>query len=123
MYKLYRATRTGPHSPIDPKDQVAFYDPGLGTITTAGLVRLQVWEALKSLGRERESLETALKQARTELSVAQRDLATQTGRADALERQLLASPIRTARGASKPVPRAAPTAAAAPKPRRARTSR
>ncbi len=49
VYKLYRATRTGPDSPIDPKDQVAFYDPGLGTITTAGLVRLQVWETFKSL--------------------------------------------------------------------------
>jgi hypothetical protein len=74
-------------------------------------------------GRERESLETALKKARTELSVAQRDLAKQTGRADTLERQLLASQVRTARGASKPVPRDAPSEAPAPKPRRARASR
>jgi uncharacterized protein (DUF2235 family) len=31
VYKMYRASRTGPENPIDPKDQVAFYDPGLGT--------------------------------------------------------------------------------------------
>lgn len=31
VYKLYRATRTGPDSSIDPARQVAFYDAGLGT--------------------------------------------------------------------------------------------
>lgn len=31
VYKLYRATRTGPDSPIDPSTQIAYYDPGLGT--------------------------------------------------------------------------------------------
>lgn len=31
IYKLYRATRCGPDSSIDPNDQVAFYDPGLGS--------------------------------------------------------------------------------------------
>jgi len=31
IYKLYRATRTGPDSPIDPAEQIAFYDPGLGS--------------------------------------------------------------------------------------------
>jgi hypothetical protein len=31
VYKLYRATRIGPDSPIDPAEQIAFYDPGLGT--------------------------------------------------------------------------------------------
>lgn len=31
VFKLYRATRTGPDSPIDPDDQIAYYDPGLGT--------------------------------------------------------------------------------------------
>ncbi|WP_238121356.1 MULTISPECIES: DUF2235 domain-containing protein [unclassified Xanthobacter] len=31
IYKLYRATRCGPDSIIDPKDQTAFYDPGLGS--------------------------------------------------------------------------------------------
>ena len=36
VYKIYRATRPGPDSPIDPKEQVAFYDPGLGTGETDG---------------------------------------------------------------------------------------
>jgi uncharacterized protein (DUF2235 family) len=31
VYKMYRAARTAPDNPIDPQDQVAFYDPGLGT--------------------------------------------------------------------------------------------
>lgn len=31
VYKLYRASRTGPDSPIDPDRQIAFYDAGLGT--------------------------------------------------------------------------------------------
>lgn len=31
VYKLYRACRVDPTSPIDPAEQVAFYDPGLGT--------------------------------------------------------------------------------------------
>lgn len=36
VYKLYRATRSGPDSPIDPREQVAFYDPGLGTLVPSG---------------------------------------------------------------------------------------
>lgn len=43
IYKMYRACRVSPETIIDPRDQVAFYDPGLGTETTAtgmtGLVR------------------------------------------------------------------------------------
>lgn len=31
VYKLFRASRIGPDSPIDPARQVAFYDAGLGT--------------------------------------------------------------------------------------------
>ena len=31
IYKLFRATRCGSDSPIDPAEQVAFYDPGLGS--------------------------------------------------------------------------------------------
>ncbi|SOR30606.1 conserved hypothethical protein [Methylorubrum extorquens] len=31
VYKMYRVCRTGPDSRIDPAEQVAFYDPGLGT--------------------------------------------------------------------------------------------
>lgn len=36
IYKLYRATRVGPDNNIDPRKQVAFYDPGLGTSDDAG---------------------------------------------------------------------------------------
>jgi uncharacterized protein (DUF2235 family) len=31
VYKLYHASRTSPDNPIDAHEQVAFYDPGLGT--------------------------------------------------------------------------------------------
>jgi uncharacterized protein (DUF2235 family) len=31
VYKLYRATRCGPDSSVDPAEQVTFYDPGLGS--------------------------------------------------------------------------------------------
>ncbi|WP_375414989.1 phospholipase effector Tle1 domain-containing protein [uncultured Bradyrhizobium sp.] len=31
VYKLYRATRTGPEAIIDPRKQLAFYIPGIGT--------------------------------------------------------------------------------------------
>ncbi|WP_316168461.1 MULTISPECIES: DUF2235 domain-containing protein [unclassified Bradyrhizobium] len=31
IYKLYRASRCGPDSSIDPAEQIAFYDPGLGS--------------------------------------------------------------------------------------------
>src|SRR5205807_5257356 len=31
VYKLFRATRCGPDSSVDPAKQLTFYDPGLGT--------------------------------------------------------------------------------------------
>lgn len=31
IYKMYRASRVGPDSRIDPNKQIAFYDPGLGS--------------------------------------------------------------------------------------------
>ena len=37
VYKMYRAMRPGPDSPIKPSEQVAFYDAGLGAGETAGL--------------------------------------------------------------------------------------
>ena len=37
VYKIYRAMRPGPDSPISPRQQVAFYDPGLGTGETGGI--------------------------------------------------------------------------------------
>ncbi|MFC3726952.1 hypothetical protein [Neoaquamicrobium sediminum] len=36
VYKMYRAMRPGPDSPIDPKRQFAFYDAGLGAGETGG---------------------------------------------------------------------------------------
>ncbi len=36
IYKLYRAMRPGPSSPIDPARQVAYYDPGLGSAEPDG---------------------------------------------------------------------------------------
>lgn len=36
IYKMYRAMRPGPDSAIDPKEQVAFYDAGLGTGERSG---------------------------------------------------------------------------------------
>lgn len=48
IYKLFRASRVGPDSPIDPAEQVAYYDPGLGTSNAAGNVSLGLWERLKS---------------------------------------------------------------------------
>jgi uncharacterized protein (DUF2235 family) len=36
IYKLYRATRYGPDSIVDPNVQVTFYDPGLGSQADGG---------------------------------------------------------------------------------------
>lgn len=48
IYKLYRACRSDPTSPIDPAEQIAFYDPGLGTDDDVhGVVR--AWRALQKL--------------------------------------------------------------------------
>nr|WP_198148512.1 DUF2235 domain-containing protein [Sphingomonas sp. Y57] len=42
IFKMFRATRPGPDCAVDPRDQVAFYDPGLGTDTSAtGLTSLR----------------------------------------------------------------------------------
>lgn len=38
IYKLFRACRPGPESPIDPTQQVAFYDAGLGTMNDEGRI-------------------------------------------------------------------------------------
>jgi uncharacterized protein (DUF2235 family) len=50
VYKLFRATRPGPDNPsVDPAQQVAFYDPGLGTISDAGGIRLSALQKLMSV--------------------------------------------------------------------------
>lgn len=39
IYKLYRATRVGPDSAVDPRRQLAFYDPGLGSQSDNGQIK------------------------------------------------------------------------------------
>lgn len=60
IYKLFRASRTGPESPIDPAEQVAFYDAGLGTETDEGKIPLRpvqkfrkIWSAATGTGISR----------------------------------------------------------------------
>jgi hypothetical protein len=36
IYKLYRASRCGPDTDIDPREQLAFYDADLGSRPPAG---------------------------------------------------------------------------------------
>ncbi|MBW6528548.1 DUF2235 domain-containing protein [Sphingomonas sp. RHCKR7] len=44
IFKMYRATRPGPDSLVDPLEQVVFYDPGLGTEAGAtGLMSAWRW--------------------------------------------------------------------------------
>jgi uncharacterized protein (DUF2235 family) len=45
VYKLFRATRVCPDSCIDPKEQAAFYDPGLGSRGEEGFLvgRIAQW--------------------------------------------------------------------------------
>jgi uncharacterized protein (DUF2235 family) len=46
VYKLYRATRCGPDSSIDPREQVAFYDAGLGSQADGANIFGQVFRSL-----------------------------------------------------------------------------
>lgn len=41
IYKLYCATRCSPQSAIDPRQQLTFYDPGLGSQPDSGLLLVQ----------------------------------------------------------------------------------
>ena len=43
VYKLFRATRVGPDSHIDPTLQVAFYDGGLGSRADGGKIKIKWW--------------------------------------------------------------------------------
>jgi hypothetical protein len=59
VYKMYRASRVHPDNPIDPAQQVCFYDPGLGTDSGASgltgiIVRYPASSAPKRW-RERET--------------------------------------------------------------------
>jgi uncharacterized protein (DUF2235 family) len=49
VYKLYRATRTGPEAIIDPKKQLALYVPGIGTPTAR---HDSGWDRLKEMARQ-----------------------------------------------------------------------
>lgn len=48
VYKMYRASRPGPDSPIRPDEQVAFYDAGLGAGETDGLTFRRVRNAFEA---------------------------------------------------------------------------
>lgn len=41
IYKLYRAARVGPDNAIDPREQIAFYDAGVGTENDEGHIPLR----------------------------------------------------------------------------------
>ncbi|PZN99835.1 MAG: DUF2235 domain-containing protein [Hyphomicrobiales bacterium] len=49
IYKLYRATRTAPDSSIDPAEQLAFYDPGIGTLPKGIGLLGAIWQWLYNL--------------------------------------------------------------------------
>lgn len=49
IYKLYRATRIGPNSPIDPSEQIAFYETGLGSAEIDGPAWLRPFTFLRKL--------------------------------------------------------------------------
>jgi uncharacterized protein (DUF2235 family) len=49
IYKLYRATRCGPDSAVDPKEQYAFYDPGIGTGKGARGLLGSAWDFVYNL--------------------------------------------------------------------------
>lgn len=48
VYKLYRASRVSGDNVVDAKKQVAFYDPGLGTVSDGGMVRLSILDRFKA---------------------------------------------------------------------------
>lgn len=48
VYKMYRAMRPGPTSPISYHDQVAYYDPGLGAGEIEGISRRKIKRVLEA---------------------------------------------------------------------------
>lgn len=49
IYKLFRAARVGPDSTIDPARQLAFYDPGLGSQSDGGQIKIGFFRKLYNL--------------------------------------------------------------------------
>src|SRR5260370_23536233 len=52
VYKLYRACRVGPDTRIDPSEQVAFYDPGLGSAADGGHFKVTLRGVQKRFSRK-----------------------------------------------------------------------
>lgn len=46
IYKMFRATRSGPDTSISPQDQIAFYDPGLGSPRDVAHIRFKSWRGI-----------------------------------------------------------------------------
>lgn len=46
VYKLFRATRCGPDSVIDPDRQLAFYDPGLGSTLSGERIKIKFFRRI-----------------------------------------------------------------------------
>jgi hypothetical protein len=49
IYKLYRATRCGPESSVNPAEQLTFYDPGIGTEPIEGNFFFRLYRRLHNL--------------------------------------------------------------------------
>jgi len=49
VYKLFRATRCGPDSAIDPSKQLTFYDPGLGSQSDGGSIKFGLLRKIRNL--------------------------------------------------------------------------
>jgi uncharacterized protein (DUF2235 family) len=49
IYKLYRATRCGPDTAIDPREQLAYYDPGIGTLPPGLGTAGTMWAKFRNL--------------------------------------------------------------------------
>jgi uncharacterized protein (DUF2235 family) len=49
IYKLFRATRCGPDTTINPAEQLAFYDPGIGTLPPGGGFLGSLWQRTYNL--------------------------------------------------------------------------
>src|SRR5450759_4944719 len=49
IYKLYRATRCGPDSTVNPAEQLAFYDPGLGSQSDGGRIKIGFVRKLRNV--------------------------------------------------------------------------
>jgi len=56
IYKLFRATRCGPDSPINPAEQVGFYDPGLGTLPPGSEFFSTLWRRIYNLASQATGL-------------------------------------------------------------------